>query len=73
MTTLKSLLEAHMHRTGSPKAKRILEQFAAFLPQFKKVLPRDYDRMLKTIVAMEEKGLDNEQAQMEAFYAKQRG
>ncbi len=73
VTTLKSLLEAHMHRTGSPKAKRILEQFAAFLPQFKKVLPRDYDRMLKTIVAMEEKGLDNEQAQMEAFYAKQRG
>ena len=39
------------------------------LPKFKKVLPHDYDKMLRLIAQMEEKGEDSEQAQMEAFYA----
>ena len=38
----------------------------------KKIIPFDYDRMLKTIVQMEEKGLSAEQAQIEAFYANTR-
>ena len=39
-----------------------------YLSKFKKVLPRDYDHMLRTIIQMEEKGLDSEQAEIEAFY-----
>ena len=38
-------------------------------PKFKKVLPHDYDKMLRLIAQMEEKGEDSEQAQIEAFYA----
>ena len=43
--------------------------FGEYLPKFKKVLPHDYDKMLRLIAQMEEKGEDSEQAQIEAFYA----
>ncbi len=66
---LKSLIEAHAACTNSEKAKRILENFSEYLPKFKKILPHDYRRMMNAIVQMEEKGLNSEQAQIEAFYA----
>ncbi|MDD3429573.1 MAG: glutamate synthase-related protein, partial [Oscillospiraceae bacterium] len=69
VSLLKDLIETHVAVTGSPIGKEILANFSAYLPKFKKVLPHDYDRMLRAIVQMEEKGLDNEQAQIEAFYA----
>ena len=47
----------------------ILDNFGEYLPKFKKVLPHDYDKMLRLIAQMEEKGEDSEQAQIEAFYA----
>ena len=46
-----------------------MADFGEYLPKFKKVLPHDYDKMLRLIAQMEEKGEDSEQAQMEAFYA----
>ena len=70
---LKSLIQAHADATGSPKARRILEDFDAWLPKFKKILPHDYDRMLRTIAQYEERGMNREQAQVEAFYANTRG
>ena len=36
-------------------------------------MPRDYDRMLKSIAQYEEKGMSREQAEIEAFYANARG
>ena len=66
---LKDLIREHVERTGSPRGRQILDDFGAYLPKFKKVLPHDYDRMLRLIAQMEEKGEDNEQAQIEAFYA----
>ena len=45
--------------TNSEKGKKILENFGEYLPKFKKIIPYDYDRMLKTIVQMEEKGLSS--------------
>ena len=66
---LKDLIREHVERTGSPRGRQILNDFGAYLPKFKKVLPHDYDRMLRLIAQMEEKGEDNEQAQIEAFYA----
>ena len=69
---LKSLIEAHAKATGSPKARRILADFEGWLPKFKKILPHDYDRMLRTIAQYEERGMSREQAEVEAFYANTR-
>lgn len=66
---LKQMIEDHVANTGSEKGKEILEHFNEYLPKFKKIIPHDYNRMLQTIVQMEEKGLSSEQAQIEAFYA----
>ena len=54
--------------TNSEKGKEILDHFSEYLPKFKKVIPYDYNRMQMAIVQMEEKGLNAEQAQIEAFY-----
>ena len=69
---LKGMIEEHVASTGSLKGKMVLDSFSEYLPKFKKIIPYDYDRMLKTIVQMEEKGLSAEQAQIEAFYANTR-
>ena len=68
VATIKALIEEHVRLTGSVRGKEILENFGTYLSKFKKVLPRDYDHMLRTIIQMEEKGLDSEQAEIEAFY-----
>ncbi len=66
---LKEMIEDHVKYTDSAKGKKILENFGAYLSKFKKIIPYDYERMLKAIAQMEEKGLSAEQAQIEAFYA----
>lgn len=66
---LKEMIEEHVKLTNSEKGKRILDHFSEYLPKFKKIVPHDYKRMLMAIVQMEEKGLNAEQAQIEAFYA----
>ena len=72
VSLLKDLIREHVEATGSPRGKEILDNFSEYLPKFKKVLPYDYDRMLRIIASMEERGLDGEQAQIEAFYAVQK-
>ena len=69
---LKDMIKEHVAMTGSAKGKEILDHFGEYLPKFKKIIPHDYERVLKTIVQMEEKGLSAEQAQIEAFYANTR-
>ena len=69
---LKEMIQEHVAYTNSEKGKEILEHFGDYLPKFKKIIPHDYERMLTTIVQMEEKGLSAEQAQIEAFYANMR-
>ena len=66
---LKELIKEHVAYTNSEKGKMILENFGEYLPKFKKIIPHDYETMLKAIVQMEEKGMSAEQAQIEAFYA----
>ena len=70
---LKGLIQEHAAYTNSEKGKRILDHFSEYLPKFKKIVPHDYRRMMNAIVQMEEKGLNSEQAQIEAFYANIRG
>lgn len=70
---LKGLIQEHVSYTNSRKGKMILDRFSEYLPRFKKIVPHDYRRMMNAIVQMEEKGLNSEQAQIEAFYANIRG
>ena len=70
---LKDMIKEHVAYTNSEKGKRILDHFEQYLPKFKKIIPNDYKRMLSMIVQMEEKGMNTEQAQIEAFYAVKRG
>ena len=65
---LKTMIEEHVNATNSPKGKKILESFEEYLPKFKKILSKDYDRMLKSIASFQAKGLSYEEAQIEAFY-----
>ena len=66
---LRALIQAHADATGSPKARRILADFDNWLPKFKKILPDDYDRMLRSIAQFEARGMDRAQAEVEAFCA----
>ena len=70
---LRTLIEHHVRETGSPLGKEILDHFREYLPKFKKIIPRDYKRMITTIGQMEEKGMSHEKATMEAFYAVRKG
>ena len=66
---LKEMISEHVTLTNSEKGKEILDNFSEYLPKFKKVIPYDYNKMQMAIVQMEEKGLNAEQAMIEAFYA----
>ena len=70
---LRTLIEHHVRETGSPLGKRVLDHFQEYLPKFKKIIPRDYKRMITTIGQMEEKGMSHDKATMEAFYAVRKG
>ena len=70
---LKSMIEEHVSNTNSEIGKEILDNFTEYLPKFKKIIPIDYERMLKTILQMEEQGMSSEQAKIEAFYAIKNG
>lgn len=65
---LKNIIQEHYDATGSEKAKRILDNFAGYIGSFKKILPHDYAKIQSTVVALEEKGMSSEQAEIEAFY-----
>ena len=70
---LKDMIQEHVAYTNSERGKEILDNFEQYLPKFKKIIPNDYKKMLSMIVQMEEKGMNTEQAQIEAFYAIKRG
>ena len=48
---LRILLERHHLHTGSVQAKALLDDWAAALPRFVKVMPRDYARALRQLEA----------------------
>ena len=65
---LKDMIQEHVSYTNSQIGKEILDHFTDYLPKFKKVIPVDYERMLTTILQLEEQGMSSEQAKIEAFY-----
>ena len=68
----RQMLTEHVAATGSPKAKEILAHLDEKASCFKKILPRDYDRMMRTIAEFEDQGMTHEQAEIEAFYVNTR-
>ena len=73
VSELKQLIMDHVNYTNSEIGKRILEDFDGYLPKFKKIIPKDYKKMMNMIVAFEEKGLSREKAAIEAFYKVKNG
>jgi glutamate synthase (ferredoxin) len=70
---IRAMLTEHVAVTGSQKGRAILADLENKAHCFKKILPHDYDKMLRTIAHFEKQGLDGEQAKIEAFYANTRG
>lgn len=54
---LHSLLSEHLERTGSGPAQRILDDWAASIGYFRKVMPRDYRRVLQERARQQAAGL----------------
>ena len=73
VSELKQLIMDHVNYTNSEIGKRILENFEGYLPKFKKIIPKDYKKMMNMIVAFEKKGLSREKAAIEAFYKVKNG
>ena len=64
---LRLLIEKHYDYTKSPRAKQVLDTWAASVPKFVKVLPKDYKRMLACIEQAQAQGLTGDEAIMAAF------
>jgi len=64
---LKSILEDYVRETDSELGKEILSDFDSFIPDFKKIVPNDYQKMITAIGRYEEQGIDHEHAVLEAF------
>ena len=66
---LRQMLQDHMAATGSEKARQVLDDFDAYLPRFKKIIPGEYKKLMQLSAQFEEQGMNREEAQIEAFYA----
>jgi glutamate synthase (ferredoxin) len=64
---LQELVKRHAAYTQSSVARRILEEWNAWLPRFVRVLPHDYRRVLESQARMRDRGLSGEDAVMAAF------
>lgn len=67
------LIKNHLAYTGSPKAKKALENRDETLKRLIKIIPRDYEAMLAQIGRLEKDGLTEDQAKEQAFYLKKQG
>ncbi len=65
---LRALITEHVEATGSEKGKRILSDFDAYLPKFKRIIPHDYRIITEAIEEGKRSGLDEDSAKIEAFY-----
>ena len=52
---LRGKIEKHLRYTGSARAKKILDNWASYLPKFVKVMPTEYRRALLEIAAQQQK------------------
>jgi len=64
---VKELIRRHVERTGSELGQRVLDRWSDSRKQFVRVMPVDYDRVLKTRGALRQQGLTPEEAELKAF------
>jgi len=64
---LKSMLKKHADYTDSNVALRILSDWEETLPQFVKVFPKPYKRILTAFEEVQKEGLEGDDAWLEAF------
>jgi glutamate synthase domain-containing protein 2/glutamate synthase domain-containing protein 1/glutamate synthase domain-containing protein 3 len=64
---IEAMIRRHYEYTDSPVAKAMLENWSAVVPQFTKVMPRDYKRMMEAYAQVTAEGLSGEEALMAAF------
>ena len=61
------MIQRHAEATGSTRARAVLARWEEAAPQFVKVMPRDYKRMLQAMQDVQRTGLSGEAAIMAAF------
>jgi glutamate synthase (ferredoxin) len=66
---LHQLIQQHIDYTGSPKATQVIANWEAMVPQFVKVMPKDYKRVLQAIADAIASGLSGDDALTAAFEA----
>ena len=64
---LKAIVQRHADYTGSKQAQALLADWDSAVPQFVKVMPRDYKRVLQHIQKALADGLSNDEAMSAAF------
>ena len=64
---LQDILTDYVKETGSEKGRKILDNFEVYVPDFKKIVPNDYQKMLNAISRNEDQGMNHEKAVLEAF------
>ena len=57
---LRSIVERHALETRSPLATRLLSSWSSSVSTFRKVMPRDYARVLRVLDAAKAEGLDDD-------------
>ncbi len=67
IAALRALIQQHLDYTKSARAKKVLASWEKFVPQFVKVMPKDYKRMLACIDRAQAQGLTGDEAIMAAF------
>jgi glutamate synthase (NADPH) large chain len=65
---LRATLRTHAQATGSAIAATLLDRWHSEVRRFKKVMPRDYKRVLEAARIAEESGLDVNEAIMAAAH-----
>jgi len=65
---LREVLRTHEHATGSTVAGQLLQRWHGEVRRFKKVMPRDYKRVLEAARIAEESGMDVDEAIMAAAH-----
>jgi glutamate synthase (NADPH/NADH) large chain len=65
---LRTVVRTHAQVTGSPVAARLLDRWHRDVRQFKKVMPRDYKRVLEAARIAEESGQNVDEAIMAAAH-----
>jgi glutamate synthase (ferredoxin) len=67
IAAVRAMIQKHLDYTQSERAKMILGNWDKFAPQFVKVMPKDYKRMLACIERAQAQGLTGDEAIMAAF------